>query len=96
MYSDPNGTPPALLHNIKHNKVLHEQVILLSVEMEEIRALRQDRVTVHHLENDFHRVILRYGFPEDPNVPRDLVRVRRHWALPQTFGSQLFSRASDC
>ncbi|HRW04700.1 MAG TPA: potassium transporter Kup [Caldilineaceae bacterium] len=79
MYSDPNGTPPALLHNIKHNKVLHEQVILLSVEMEEIpRVARQDRVTVHHLENDFHRVILRYGFLEDPNVPRDLVRVRRH------------------
>lgn len=79
MYSDPSGTPPALLHNLKHNKVLHEQVILLSVEMEEIpRVARKERIEVQHLENGFYRVVLHYGFLEDPNVPRDLGRVRRH------------------
>ncbi|MEZ4869964.1 MAG: potassium transporter Kup [Caldilineaceae bacterium] len=79
MYSDPSGTPPALLHNLKHNKVLHEQVILLSVEVQEIpRVPRQERMEVHKLENGFYRIILHYGFMEDPNVPRDLARARRH------------------
>ncbi len=79
MYSDPSGTPPALLHNIKHNKVLHEQVILLSVAMEEIpRVANKERIKVHHLENGFYRVVLHYGFLEDPNVPRDLALIRRH------------------
>ena len=79
MYSDPNVTPPALLHNLKHNKVLHEQVVLLSVETAEIpRVPREERMEVHKLENGFYRVILRYGFMEDPNVPRELARARRH------------------
>lgn len=79
MYSDPNLTPPALLHNLKHNKVLHEQVVLLSVETAEVpRVPREERIEVHKLENGFYRVILRYGFMEDPNVPRELARARRY------------------
>jgi KUP system potassium uptake protein len=78
MYSDPESTPPALLHNLKHNKVLHDQVVLLSVETLEIpRVPREERMTVQKLENGFYRVILRYGFMEDPNVPRDLAQARR-------------------
>ncbi|MBX3010342.1 MAG: potassium transporter Kup [Caldilineaceae bacterium] len=79
MYSDPESTPPALLHNIKHNKVIHEQVVLLSVETEEIpRVSKKDRMQVQQLENGFYRVILHYGFMEDPNVPRDLAQARRY------------------
>lgn len=78
MYSDPESTPPALLHNMKHNKVLHEQVVLLSVNTEEIpRVPTKERIEVHKLENGFYRVILHYGFMEDPNVPRDLARARK-------------------
>lgn len=77
MYSDPEATPPALLHNLKHNKVLHEKVILLSVMTEEIpHVSRADRIEVHKLENGFSRVILHYGFMETPNVPRDLPLAR--------------------
>lgn len=78
MYSDPESTPPALLHNMKHNKVLHEQVVLLSVNTEEIpRVPPKERIEVHKLDNGFYRVILHYGFMEDPNVPRDLARARK-------------------
>ncbi len=77
MYSDPEATPPALLQNVKHNKVLHEKVILLSVIVEEIPHVASDeRIEVHKLENGFSRVILHYGFMEMPNVPRDLALAR--------------------
>ncbi|MGH2542357.1 MAG: potassium transporter Kup, partial [Ardenticatenaceae bacterium] len=79
MYSDPEGTPPALLHNLKHNKVLHEQVILLSVQTQEMPHVpRAERVEVHELEHNFYQVILSYGFMENPNVPRDLVLAEQH------------------
>lgn len=82
MYSDPEATPPALLHNVKHNKVLHEKVILLSVITEEIpHVASTERVEVHKLENGFSRVTLHYGFMETPNVPRDLA-LARHAGLP--------------
>ncbi len=77
MYSDPEATPPALVQNVKHNKVLHEKVILLSVIVEEIPHMASDeRIEVHKLENGFSRVILHYGFMEMPNVPRDLALAR--------------------
>jgi KUP system potassium uptake protein len=77
MYGDPEGTPPALLHNLEHNKVLHEHVVLLSVTTEERpHVLRQDRIDVQPLDNGFARVMLHYGFMEDPNVPRDLALAR--------------------
>lgn len=78
MYSDPQATPPALLHNLKHNKVLHEKVILLSVVTEEIPHMASDeRIEVEQLENGFARVTLHYGFMEMPNVPRDLALARQ-------------------
>jgi KUP system potassium uptake protein len=77
MYSNPQGTPPALLHNLKHNKVLHNRVILLSVETERVPHVPScDRTEVQELENGFYRIILHYGFMQDPNVPRDLVLAR--------------------
>ena len=81
MYSDAQATPPALLNNWRHNRVLHARVILLSVRMEERpRVLRAERVTVHDLGDGFYRVILAFGFMENPDVPQGL-RMARHKGL---------------
>jgi KUP system potassium uptake protein len=75
MYSNPTGTPPALINNLKHNKVLHENVVLLSVETERVpHILSRARIQFEQLEHGFSRVVLRYGFMQDPNVTRDLAR----------------------
>jgi KUP system potassium uptake protein len=79
MYGNPRGTPPALLHNLLHNKVLHEKVVLLSVTTEEVLYVdRKQRVEVHKGVNGFYRVRLHYGFMENPNVPRDLALTQQH------------------
>ncbi len=71
MASSSNFTPPSLLHHFKHNKVLHEQVIFLTIQPEDIPSiLDSDRLTFESLGHGFHRVIARYGFMETPNVPR--------------------------
>jgi KUP system potassium uptake protein len=65
-----DAVPHALLHNLKHNKVLHERNVLLTVEvLETPTAERDERVTVEHLDDNFYKVTLRFGFAEDPNVP---------------------------
>ncbi|HEX2093922.1 MAG TPA: potassium transporter Kup [Longimicrobiaceae bacterium] len=77
MYGRADGTPPALLHNLVHNKVLHEQVVLLAVETLEIPAVpEEERVEVIPLGTGFYRVVVRYGFTEDPDIPAVLSRVR--------------------
>ena len=59
--SDATGAPPVLLHHLKHNKVLHEKVVLLTVQTEEIPAVAPaDRVAVEALGHDFYRVTARY------------------------------------
>lgn len=74
MYSDPQGTPPALLNNLRHNRILHEQVILLSVQNSDAPFVsKADRIRATDLHDGFFSVVLRYGFMENPNVPRDLV-----------------------
>ncbi|HWO13463.1 MAG TPA: KUP/HAK/KT family potassium transporter, partial [Polyangiaceae bacterium] len=67
------GTPPALLHNYRHNHVLHENVILLTILMEDAaRVSNSERVSVEPAALGFWRVIGRYGFMEQPDAP-DLV-----------------------
>jgi len=64
------GTPPALEHNLEHNKVLHERVILLTVKTRQVPHVElQDRVRVEPLGHGFYRVTINYGFMEDPDVP---------------------------
>ena len=76
---NPEGTPLALLHNLKHNKTLHERVILLTVLIEEVPYVDQERrVEVTQLSNSFYRVIGRYGFMEDPQVPEVLALCKVH------------------
>jgi KUP system potassium uptake protein len=71
--SDTEGAPVVLLHHLKHNKVLHEQVVLLSVTSADVPELEdEERVGVTALGHGFFRVIATYGFMETPNVPRVL------------------------
>jgi KUP system potassium uptake protein len=64
------GTPPALMHNLEHNKVLHERVVLLTVKTRQVPHVEaEDRVRVESLGHEFYRLIINYGFMEDPDVP---------------------------
>jgi KUP system potassium uptake protein len=68
--SDASGAPPVLLHHLKHNQVLHERVILLSVVTKEIPAVsEQERLRTRGLGEGFCQVIAQYGFMETPDVP---------------------------
>jgi KUP system potassium uptake protein len=70
MTSDPEGAPVVLLHHLKHNKVLHEQVILLSVATAEVPEVpAEERIQIESLGQGFFRVQASYGFMETPNVP---------------------------
>jgi KUP system potassium uptake protein len=83
MSGNRHGTPLALLHNLKHNKVIHEQVLLLTVRTEEVPYLTnvKDRVELEKLEEGFWRVQIHFGFMEKPDVPAALARVRRKTEL---------------
>ncbi len=73
MSSNPEMTPPSLLHNIKHNHCLHERVVLLTVETEEVpRVADAERVSAEALGEGFYRVVVCYGFVENPNIPEAL------------------------
>jgi KUP system potassium uptake protein len=67
--------PVPLLHNLKHNKVLHQRIILLHVTTANVpRVHRADRVEAQHLGDDFHAITAHYGFMEHPNIPSALDR----------------------
>jgi KUP system potassium uptake protein len=68
--SNPTGVPPALLHNLNHNKVLHDRVILLTLLTADSPYVPvAQRLTMNDLGLGFHRVIARHGFMEEPIVP---------------------------
>lgn len=71
--ANPDQVPTCLLHNLKHNKVLHDHVLFVTVEtLEQPEAARGHRAMVQELAPNIHRVIVRYGFMEMPNLPRAL------------------------
>src|SRR5437899_5090112 len=67
--STQNRVPHALLHNLKHNKVLHERVVFLTVVTRDIPYIENDRIRITPLGCDFFRMTADYGFKEDPDVP---------------------------
>jgi KUP system potassium uptake protein len=70
MTGNLGNAPPVLLHHLKHNKMLHERVLLVSVVSEEIPSVPdEERVTVRELGAGFSQVVARYGFMETPDVP---------------------------
>ncbi|MFA9199872.1 MAG: potassium transporter Kup [Cypionkella sp.] len=75
MSSSREGVPSALLHNIKHNKVVHERVIVLTVAIEDVPYVAEDqRVELRDLGDGFYRMVLRYGFHEETDLPSVLNR----------------------
>jgi KUP system potassium uptake protein len=79
MSSNPSGVPRTLLHNLKHNRVLHEHVIILTVLNDEIpRVPAHERLEVQEIAQNFFRIIAHYGFMETPDVPDILHLARKH------------------
>ena len=79
MTAQPAGTPSALAHNVRHNKVLHEHVVLLTARTEPTPFVSEDRrVLVERLADNIVYATALYGFMEDPNIPEVLHRVRDH------------------
>ena len=77
MTSSASGVPHALLHNLKHNKVLHERVILLTVRIEDIPYVTAEkRLEQKDYGSGFYRVVLRYGFMEEVDVPSALAQLK--------------------
>ncbi len=75
--SDTEVAPAAMMHNLKHNKVLHEQNVLLTIQTQQVPYVpTEERTTFERLSDDFSRVILRYGYMESPNIPRALDRCK--------------------
>jgi KUP system potassium uptake protein len=75
--SNADATPLALLHNLKHNRVLHQSVIFLTVQTQDVPHVDMaDRLQLEKLRDGFHRIVAHYGFMEDPNVPEILERCR--------------------
>jgi KUP system potassium uptake protein len=77
MTAQARGTPPALLHNLRYNKILHEQVIVLSVLTTQVPHMAaKDQLSVETFGEGVYNVRIRYGFMQDPNVPESLSRAR--------------------
>jgi len=75
MTGNPDFTPSALFHNHHHNKVLHEQIVILGVTIaEKPRVPAAEWVSIESLGLGFYRMIIGYGFMESPNIPRILAR----------------------
>jgi KUP system potassium uptake protein len=77
--SDPEFAPTALLHNLKHNKVLHEHNVVLTIITSDTPRVAEDaRVTITPVSPHFSRVALKFGYMEQPNVPKALAVARKH------------------
>lgn len=76
--SDPDIAPVALMHNLKHNKVLHEKNMILTVITAETPRVRdEDRIRIEEVNEDFKKVFISYGFMESPNLPKGLGLCRK-------------------
>jgi len=92
--SDPDFAPTALLHNLKHNKILHEHNVILTIVTEDTpRAREEDRVTIAPVSQHFSRVALKFGYMETPNVPKALAIARKQgWQFDIMSTSFFLSR----
>jgi KUP system potassium uptake protein len=94
--SDPDFAPTALLHNLKHNKVLHEHNVVLTILTADTpRVPDEERVRMTPVSPHFSRVALKFGYMEQPNVPRALVIARKlGWSFDIMSTSFFLSRRS--
>jgi KUP system potassium uptake protein len=76
--ADPNSAPTSLMHNLKHNRVLHERNIILTIKTEDVpRVQRHERIEIDRVADTFIRVVAHYGFMETPSVPKIIEHCRR-------------------
>ncbi|HSI38596.1 MAG TPA: potassium transporter Kup [Methylotenera sp.] len=88
---NPEGVPHAMLHNLKHNKVLHERVVILTVRFLDFpHSPEEERVEVETLPHDFYRVTVRYGFKDEPDLPRDLMLCAEYGLVLEAMDSSFF------
>ena len=94
--SDPDFVPTSLMHNLKHNKVLHQNNVILTVETDNLpRVDLSDRVKLHKISDRFTQVTLRFGYMESPNVPLALAHARSlGWEFDMMSTSFFVSRRS--
>lgn len=91
MTPNPEGVPHAMLHNLKHNKVLHEKVVLLTVKFLDFpHTAIEDRVAVEILPHDFYKVTVQYGFKDEPDLPRDLLLCAEKGLVLEAMDSSFF------
>jgi len=77
-----DGTPPTLLHHVKHNHMLHEHVVLLTIQAADVPTVAdEDRLRIEHLGSGFYRLMAWYGYMETPNVPKAM-RLAAGFGLP--------------
>jgi KUP system potassium uptake protein len=76
--SDPGSAPTALMHNLKHNKILHEHNVILTISTADMPRVREeDRVVMTPVSSNFLKVTLNFGYMEQPNVPKALAIARK-------------------
>ncbi|MDP3678959.1 MAG: KUP/HAK/KT family potassium transporter, partial [Methylotenera sp.] len=91
MTPNPEGVPHAMLHNLKHNKVLHERVVILTVKFLDFpHSSLEDRVEVETLPHEFYKVTVRYGFKDEPDLPRDLKLCAEKGLILEAMDSSFF------
>ena len=91
MTPNPEGVPHAMLHNLKHNKVLHEKVVILTVKFLDFPHTNlEERVTVEALPYEFYRVTVRYGFKDEPDLPRDLALCNKYGLMFDAMDTSYF------
>ena len=91
MTPNPDGVPHAMLHNLKHNKVLHEKVVILTVKFLDIPHTNlEERVSVEALPYEFYRVTVKYGFKDEPDLPRDLALCAKYGLEIDTMDTSYF------
>ena len=92
--SDPSSAPTALMHNLKHNKILHEQNVILTISTADTpRVPQEDRVSMTPVSSNFLKVTLNFGYMEQPNVPKALAIARKQgWSFDIMSTSFFLSR----
>ena len=91
MTPNPDGVPHAMLHNLKHNKVLHEKVVILTVRFSNFPHTNSaERVKVEALPYEFYRVTISYGFKDEPDLPRDLALCNQYGLVFDTMDTSFF------
>jgi KUP system potassium uptake protein len=89
--ADPDRAPGALLHNLKHNRVLHEHNVILTVETTDTpRVPDEERVRFEPIDDDFKRVHVKYGFMETPNIPKALAMCRKEGLVFEVLSTSFF------